>query len=141
MVPSHLREESSYRHWVTVTIRYSDQDPVGHVNNAVYVTWIEACRVSYIAPFLPEVGDLDFVLANMQVDFLKETRFPGEVQVGGRIERLGNTSIHTAWGVFQDTNCLAVARCVNVFFDTRIRRPTPPPPDARERLLAEIPGP
>ena len=40
-----LTDPAGYRHWTTITIRYRDLDPLGHINNAVYSEWFEAARV------------------------------------------------------------------------------------------------
>ena len=40
-----LTDPAGYRHWTTVTIRYRDLDPLGHINNSVYSEWFEAARV------------------------------------------------------------------------------------------------
>ena len=43
-----LRDRASFRIWTTHTVRYNDQDPLGHVNNAVYSTFLEAGRTALI---------------------------------------------------------------------------------------------
>lgn len=129
---------NDFRHFSRVTIRFSDQDSLGHVNNAVYVTWLEAGRVEFIEQFLPPGGPVDMVLVHMELDFLRETRFPGEVLIGGRLTRIGNTSIDSEWAVFRDDTCLARASCVNVFFDVARRRATRPPAAARAWLEREL---
>ncbi len=71
-----LTDTRTYRHWSTVTIRYADEDRMGHVNNAAYGIWIEVARVALIAPYLPAVPDwFDTVLASVTINYLKETRY------------------------------------------------------------------
>ena len=55
----------------------------------------------------------------MTINFLAETTWPGEVQVGGRLLGIGNRSFRSAYGVFRDERCLATAECVSVWFDPR----------------------
>ena len=57
-----LRDSSIYRHWSRVTIRFSDEDRMGHVNNAVYSVWLEACRVEYLYSLFDPSDELDTVL-------------------------------------------------------------------------------
>ena len=72
-----LTDAATYRHWNTVTIRYADEDRMGHVNNAAYGIWIEVARVSLIARYLTAVPEwFDTVLASVTINYLKETRFP-----------------------------------------------------------------
>ena len=44
----NLQDRSIYRAWTTHTIRYNDLDPLGHVNNAIYSTFMEAGRTALL---------------------------------------------------------------------------------------------
>ncbi len=129
-----LSDANGYAHWTRVTIRFSDQDSLGHVNNAAYAVWFEASRVVFIEPFMRE--GIDTVLARITIDFLQETHFPGEVEIGARLLSVGNKSFSSGYGIFRDGVCLATASCVNVFFDPVARRSIEPPKDARDQLIA-----
>lgn len=133
-----LRDRSIYRHWHRVSIRFSDEDRMGHVNNAVYSVWFEACRVEYLYRFFDPSDALDTVLARMTVDFLQETHYPGEVEVGALMTAIGTKSITSGYGVFRDGECLATAIAINVFFDARTRSSRAPPDAVRDAFLAEI---
>ena len=132
------RRRDIYEHWTTVTIRFSDEDRMGHVNNAVYSVWLEACRVGYLYRFFTPSEALDTVLARITVDFIKETSYPGEVQVGVALTAIGNKSITTVYGVFRDDECLATSEAVNVFFDPRTRTSRAPTRSVREAIVTEI---
>ena len=133
-----LRQRSIYRHWTRVSLRFSDEDRMGHVNNAVYLSWLEVCRVDYLYSLFQANEALDTVLARITVDYLKETRYPGEVEVGGVLTRVGNRSMSSAYGVFRDSECLAISEAVNVFFDPRARTSAAPPSVVRDRLRREL---
>ena len=122
-----LTKRDVFRHWQRITIRSTDEDPLGHVNNCVYAEWIEVARVMLIRQYLAAAPDgIDTALVSMTIDFFKETGFPGEVEVGARLVGIGKSSLRSAFGVFRDGRCLATSRCVNVFFDLKARRATPP---------------
>lgn len=122
-----LTERASFRHWHRITIRSTDEDPLGHVNNTIYGSWIEVARVLLIRRYLAAAADgIDTALVNMSIDFLKETGFPGEVEVGASLLKIGNSSLRSGFGVFRDGQCLATSRCVNVFFDLKARKAIPP---------------
>lgn len=134
-----LADPASYRHWTTITIRYRDLDPLGHINNAVYSEWFEAARVMLTRRFSAAGPDwLLTALARMTINFLAETIWPGEVQVGGRLLGIGNRSFRSAYGVFRDDRCLATAECVSVWFDRRERRSVAPPAEVRQAMEAEL---
>lgn len=137
----NLRERASYRIWTSHTIRYNDQDPLGHVNNAVYSTFFEAGRTDFIKPMLDEIADetttLDFVLARIIIDFVQELPYPGTVDIGTRVLRIGTKSMTFANAVFKGgTNeCVATCEAVLVFFDLEKRASVEPP--ARLRAMLE----
>ncbi len=137
-----LADPGTYRHWTDVTLRYSDQDPMGHVNNAAYLVYLEASRVMFLRQFLDLGGEsVDTVLARITVDFLRETSFPGTLRIGARLLSLGRKSVTTGYGVFRDAQCLATSEAVNVFFDVATRSSTLPAPAVRAALEAALPRP
>jgi acyl-CoA thioester hydrolase len=137
-----LTDPAGYRHWTTITIRYRDLDPLDHINNAVYSEWFEAARVLLTRSF--SAGEPDWLLtalARMTINFLAETTWPGEVEVGGRLLGIGNRSFRSAYGVFRDGHCLATAECVSVWFDQRARASVAPPAQVRQAMEAELQRP
>ena len=128
-----LTTVAHYHHWTEVTLRFGDEDRMGHINNAAYVTYFEASRVPFLEQFV-DVGRIDFVLANISVNYLQETTFPGVVRVGVRIATMGTKSITTDYALFRDNKCLATSTSINVFFDTVTRLSSPPPPRTRELI-------
>ncbi|MFT5176403.1 MAG: acyl-CoA thioester hydrolase [Gammaproteobacteria bacterium] len=133
-----LRDVASYSHWTRVTIRFGDEDRLGHVNNAAYAVWFEAARIGYFESlYAPKIG-LDTVLARLLIDYVQETRFPGDVDVGSRLLSMGNKSIRSGYAVFRDGQCLATSECVNVFFDPQSRTSTIPAPAIRLAMEEEI---
>ena len=61
------------RHEKRVEIRWRDVDALGHVNNAVYATYLEECRDEWSVRVLGDVADLwAFVLARVAIDFRQE---------------------------------------------------------------------
>ena len=137
-----LTRRESFRHWTPVTIRFSDQDSLGHVNNVAIAAYVEAARTDLIYDLIRRGGHegLEFILARVCIDYLRELHYPGTVEVGARVLRLGNKSITTGYGVFLGETCVATSECVNVFFDLATRRSTPPPPELRAVIEAELAG-
>lgn len=133
-----LAEMDGHLTFETVTLRYSDEDSMGHINNVAYAAYFEAGRMALFSELLKDLGDqkFNFVLANVTIDYLQEMRFPGALQVGGRLLRVGEKSITTGFGAFLNGVCHATATCVNVYFDPATRRSRPFPDDVRESLRA-----
>jgi acyl-CoA thioester hydrolase len=80
-----------------VEIRWRDMDAYGHVNNAVYLTYLEWARDEWIQGVLGSASDVwDFVLAHVEIDFRSElTQDDGEVIVRCGLDRVGTSSVRT----------------------------------------------
>lgn len=117
-------------------VRFGDMDRQGHVNNAVYSTYLETGRVGVI--FDPDqslqVAGSTTVLARIQIDFLKELRWPGQIEVGTAVAEIGRSSYVFTQGIFCDGVCVATGRSTMVLIDLETRRATPLPPILIERL-------
>ncbi|HWQ24785.1 MAG TPA: thioesterase family protein [Gaiellaceae bacterium] len=96
-------------HEKRIEIRWRDVDAYGHVNNAVYATYLEECRDEWLERALAGAGDLwDFVLARVAIDFRRELRLEDEaVVVSCRLERIGTASLSLREEVRADAGWLA----------------------------------
>lgn len=97
-------------------VRYADTDRQGHVNNALFATFLETGRVELLynseKPLMSVSGE--FVIASLNLSFLGEIQWPGEVKIGTYISRVGNSSIHIRQALFQKSHCVAKAETVVV---------------------------
>ena len=135
-----LTDAGTFRHWTPVSLRFSDQDSMGHINNVAYAAYVEQARVAFIDTFLRNRGDsgLDYILASVNIDYRREMHFPGTVDIGARLIRIGTKSITTGYGLFKDSENVATAGSVNVFFDNKSTIPIPIPEDLRRGLEDEL---
>jgi acyl-CoA thioester hydrolase len=80
-----------------IAIRWSDMDAYGHVNNAVYLTYLEECRDAWAQEVLGGITDTwDFVLAHVGIDYRAQlTQDDREVIVRCRLASIGGSSIGT----------------------------------------------
>jgi acyl-CoA thioester hydrolase len=140
MTEIDLTNRNTFRHWTPVTIRYSDQDAMAHVNNTALATYIEAARTGFIYQLIQKSGavGMEFILARLVIDYRRELHYPGTVDVGARLIRVGNKSLTTGYGVFKDGACYATSECVNVFYDMTTRKTAVPSDNIRAALIAEL---
>ncbi|MBL4690547.1 MAG: acyl-CoA thioesterase [Rhodospirillales bacterium] len=137
--PPDLTDAGTFRHWTPVSLRFSDQDSLGHINNVAYGAYVEQARVALIDALLRSRGEgIDYILANVQIDYHREMHFPGTVDVGARLLRIGTKSITTGYGLFKDGGNVATAGSVNVFFDPATRKSIAIPDSLRRRLEEEL---
>jgi acyl-CoA thioester hydrolase len=121
-------ERSSYKKWTREVLRYSDLDPVGHVNNNAYGQLVENARTILFGKAQKlsglnkkKLSACDWVIRRLDFDFLRELQYPGEVDVGIAVTRIGNTSMIIYHGVFAADYCAATAMGVSVYFDLSTR--------------------
>jgi len=88
---------SAFSFFHPLTIRYGDLDPQGHVNNAVFLTYLEHARVAYIRQLGLWDGrsflDIGFILARVELDYRAPIQLTDNVEVGVCTSRLGNKSL------------------------------------------------
>lgn len=138
--PTALRDRAAFRFFEPVGIRFSDQDSMGHVNNVSWAAYVETGRIAFMIHVMEafEEERLNFVLANLNIDYLKELHYPGVVDVGVKLTRVGNSAITTCYGAFLGETCYATATCVNVHFDPVARVSAPIPDGLRGALVAAL---
>ncbi|WP_349644659.1 MULTISPECIES: thioesterase family protein [unclassified Bradyrhizobium] len=120
-----------YPYRLTDNVRFGDQDPNQHVNNTSFAVYFETSRVSLIrAPafgLMPE--GLSWVLAHLAIDFKAEVHWPGTVELGLAVSRLGRTSVTYDQVIFHNGACAASAVAITVLVDRHTRKPAPLPAD------------
>ena len=118
-------------------IRYGDTDRQGHINNAVFTTYLETGRVDILFNTGESLAlpDCEFVIAHLALDFLGEMHWPGTIDIGSRVAAVGRTSITLEQGLFQNDRCSAFAKSVVVQLNTRTRQSTPLSDSARAQLM------
>ena len=139
--PRHpLADRARFKVWNTDKLRLTDLDHQYHVNNAVFAVLYTSGRHDFIYSHVrPLVAESDmFAMVKITIEYLAEMHYPGEVEVGTLIRRLGRTSITFGHGMFKDGKCVSAAEAVMVLLDPATRRAKPLPPDAAARLARFI---
>jgi acyl-CoA thioester hydrolase len=118
-------------------VTFRDLDVFGHVNNAVYLTYIENARIGYMREVLgvesPE--DLLVIVAKVNIDFRSRASLGEVLDIGARVSRIGTKSFdldHEVRG--SDARLVAVASTTLVTFDYRGDTTMPVPDLWRERI-------
>ena len=117
-----------------VTVRWRDVDALGHVNHAVFLTYLEEGRDAFYTRTLG--ADPNYVVVRLEVDLRAEVRYPDRrVTVRIEVERIGTTSLTTRETVVTPAGEIAAqARVVTVRWDAEQRKPVPWDDADRARL-------
>jgi acyl-CoA thioester hydrolase len=136
MPPALSLPVDAYPFRTSAEIRYADTDRQGHVNNAVFATFSEIGRVAFLYdpahPLAPEGAS--FVVARLTIDFHAELFWPGTVEIGTGVTRIGRSSFALAQGIFNREKRVASAEAVIVLFDKETRASRALPTDTIMRL-------
>jgi acyl-CoA thioester hydrolase len=118
-------EDFPYR--LTDNVRFADLDPNQHVNNAVYATYFETGRVTLMKDrsFGLMPPGLAWILVRLDIHFRAELRWPGVIEMGLGVAKLGRTSATFDQVVFSEGRCVASGRSITVLIDETTRKPTP----------------
>jgi acyl-CoA thioester hydrolase len=122
-----------------VPVRWRDTDAQGHVNHAVFLTYLEEGRDAFYAHAIG--ADPNYVVVRIEVDLRAEVRHPDQqVTVRIQAERLGITSLTTRETILTPSGEVAAeARVVSVRWDPGQRKPIPFSDTERLRLSAGLP--
>jgi acyl-CoA thioester hydrolase len=143
--PRDLEGDFGHRH--SSAVRFADTDAMGHVNNAVYLTYVESARVAWWADVSGESIEREpgraegLILAEASVVF-RSPVFHGEtVTVESRPTGIGRTSVGlehrlTAAGPDRPSRLVATCRSTIVRYDYVTERPTPFAAEIAERIEA-----
>lgn len=121
----------------TIAIRWRDMDAYGHVNNAVYLTYLEEARDAWVQQVLGKVGDTwHFVLARVAIDYRQElTQDDDRILVRCSLASFGRASIRTREEIVRhDGSLSALAESVIVPRDPATLRSRPLTEDERVAL-------
>ena len=132
---------SDYRYFVPVSTRWMDNDVYGHVNNVTYYSYFDTAANDYLI----KQGGLDihndpvvgFVVAS-SCQYKAPIAFPDQLDVGVRVNKLGNRSVEYGIGIFKagDTHAVAFGSFTHVFVDRSSQASISVPPKLRAALSA-----
>jgi acyl-CoA thioester hydrolase len=109
-------------------VRFTELDPLGHVNNAAYLGWFENFRLQYMKAYgVPLTGRdaLMVVLRQVQVDYLAEMKLDDDYVVTGRTTRLRNSSFQMEYAVWSGGALRTTSSAVLVMVNENGKCPIP----------------
>jgi len=129
---------TSFEHTTDIDVRFRDTDAMGHVNNAVYLTYIEVARQEHWQRLAPQVdyNNVPFVVAHATIDFRSPAQVGETIRVSLRTDWIGRSSYGLSYELRERTSgrLLAEAATVIVTYDYAQHRPMPVPDWLREGL-------
>jgi acyl-CoA thioester hydrolase len=124
-----------------IEVRFRDCDPMGHVNNAVYLTYLEQARFAHWkslwgmgTPRMPP-GMPGIILARVECDYKRPAKYGDVLDVRLTVVELGRSSFHYEYNIVDDQGrTVLAAKTVQVMYDYKAERPVPIPDEIRALL-------
>jgi acyl-CoA thioester hydrolase len=119
-------------------VRFRDLDAMGHVNNAVFLTYIESARVAFLQHLgaAPTLQDMSIIVARIEIDFRAPVGFGEEVEIAVRASRFGGKSFDLDYELRVGATLVAEAKSVLVAYDYGRGEAVELPDEWREKLAA-----
>ena len=120
-----------------VSVRFRDLDSMGHAHHTLPLIYFEEARAAYwraVAGRL-SVQEIDYVLADVRVQFRQRIRYPSELSVRLGVTHLGNASFVMRYELTDAEGALlAEGETTQVMYDYQTNRSMPVPADVRSRI-------
>jgi len=128
---------SEFSYETEMPVRFRDIDAVGHVNNAVYATYLEQARIEYIEAVMgTEVVESGSVIVHLDIDYERSIEHGADVTVGVRVPEIGGSSIPMEYEIRADGATAATGSTVMVTVDPETGSARPLPDRWRDRIAA-----
>ena len=125
-----------------IQMRFRDIDGMGHVNNAVYLSYVELARTQFYMHQANKrtLDEIDFILAHVEIDFESQATWGDQIQVAVWPSKIGNSSFTLSYEVKEKRTgrILARAKSVLVSYDYKKRKSKPIPDEFRTLLQAAL---
>ena len=121
-------------------VRFRDCDPLGHVNNAVYLTYLEQARLhcwramwGFGEPGSPVPG---IIMARAEIDYRRPAHYGQTLEIRIDLAAIGRTSFTYDYEIVDEgSRSVASARTVQVMYDYTTAKPVPIPDEIRQKML------
>ena len=85
-----------------IQTRWKDMDSFGHINNAVYLTYIEDARTTLFKRWNLKGQNKSVIVASLKIDYFTQIKHPSKLIIGSKISRIGNRSFDIQSAIFID---------------------------------------
>ena len=129
---------------ISVEVPYGDIDAMRHLNNVVYLRYLEWARQKYWLAMRGSLDflDIDFVVARCAIDYRSSSHMGDVLEIEIHVSRMGNSSFDFSYRVTgPDGRLVAEATTTQVCYDWRARRKVALSEERRREIAAFEAGP
>ena len=122
-------------HVTSFEVRFRDLDSMGHVNNAVYATYLEQARIKYYESILDiSLGEVDTVIGHLEIDYIQSLQLGNTVHISLIVSSIGTSSVTMDYILTNGSEKVATAKTVQVLLDGKTGTSTPIPQTWRDLM-------
>lgn len=128
---------------VDIPVQWGEQDGFGHINNAVFIRWLEASRIRLIHLLDVELKaqGVGPILASVTCNYRRQVKFPDTITSAARVTKMGRSSLqveHAVWSHAQDA-VAAEGDSTVVLFNYELQKSSRIPEDLRRKIVSMHP--
>jgi acyl-CoA thioester hydrolase len=132
---------TDYKFKTPVAVRFSDIDAVGHVNNAIYLTYFEEARLAYWRDAINwDLREHGVIVGRSEVNYLKPITLLDEIACYVRTTRIGNSSFDVMHVLVKITpsgeEICTTGKTVCISYDYNANKSVSIPAKEREKMIA-----
>lgn len=106
-----------------VQLRFCDLDGLGHINNAIYVTYMELARTYWQKEIKESLESFDWILGSIHVRYIKEARITDDIRIFMWVSRIGTKSWDFSYAfVNQKDDIFAKAKSTQIGFNYELKQ-------------------
>ena len=115
-------EDFKFQH--PVNTRWKDLDAFRHINNAVFLSYIEDARIVLLRRWNINYAEKSLIVASVKIDYLKQVKHPSSLIIGQKITRIGTKSfdISSAMFVQGKEEPVCISTVTSVAFDFKLNQ-------------------
>ncbi|MFA6277522.1 MAG: thioesterase family protein [Pedobacter sp.] len=130
----------SFKYKTTIEMRFADLDMMGHVNNAVYFTYMEIGRTKYWNHAINwDWRTTGVIIGQASIDYLSPLFLGDKINMYVRTSRIGTTSFDLEYLIVKEVNGKEVTcskgKTICVAFDYNTKKPAPIPDRERNKMM------
>jgi acyl-CoA thioester hydrolase len=135
--PSNI---DSFKYKTTIAMRFADLDMMGHVNNAIYFTYMEIGRTKYWNQAINwDWKTTGVIIGHASIDYIAPIFLEDKISMYVRTSRIGNTSFDLEYIIVKEVNGKEITcsrgKTICVAFDYQAKRPTAIPAKERQKMM------
>jgi len=136
---SLMTNSQPFPYTITVEVAFRDLDAMGHVNNAVYLSYLETARIKFLIDLLElhGPGNMPLIMAEAHVSYKAPAFFGERLTIGTGVSRFGVKSFDMLYRITGgDGRVVVLAKTVQIAYDYAAGKTIPVPAALKARVRA-----